>query len=365
MINFKLPNIRISGVVGSIPTNIVEVDSFSDKFGIEIVEKFKNISGIRQFRKAIKEQTASDLSFIAAQKIIKKKSIKPEKIGALIFASHSLDYRRPATACVLHKRLGLSKDCVAFDINMGCSSFVYGLITICSLMNSSNINKALLLVGETNSKNVSADDQGLAMLMGDGGGAVLLEKTTGHETIDGCLKSDGEGYKAVIIPAGGYRNMDASNQQYIFPDGNKRTLYNTYMNGVDVFNFTISDIPQTIKEFLDFTGKSINEYDCIVLHQANKYILNIISQRIKGSMEKIPISLDRYGNTSSASIPLTISDKYGASNDSMIIKTLMSGFGVGLSWGVVSADINTDDILPVIETDDYFAEGFINSPEHL
>ena len=165
-------------------------------------------------------------------------------IGALIFAAHSTDYRRPATACVLHDRLNLSKDCVAYDISLGCSAFVYGLQSICSLMANSDIEKAILIVGESLTKMVNSEDKSVAMLFGDGGSAILLEKHVTETPILSLLKTDGKGYKAIIAPAGGFRNMNASTDLFTWDDGNKRTLYNTYMNGTDVFNFTISDVPR-------------------------------------------------------------------------------------------------------------------------
>jgi len=362
---FSYKNIEIDGLASCVPKTVVEVDSFKKRFGKEDVEKFKLISGIKQFRKSVWEQTASDMGFVAAKKILSEKKIATSQIGAIVFASHSFDYRRPATACVLHKRLELASDCVAFDLNLGCSAFVYGMLIVCSLMTNSNMEYALLVVGETNSKNISPDDKALVMLMGDGGGAVLLKKNPESGDIKGSLKTDGEGYKSVIIPAGGYRNLYATKKKFIFADGNKRTLYNTFMNGVDVFNFTISDVPKTIKEFFDYTDTNTNDYDCFALHQANKYIQDLIIKRIKIPKNKAPLSLDRYGNTSSASIPITLCDKYGMFDKQEIIRTLMCGFGVGLSWGVLSADIKKSNVFPLTESDDYYPEGFINSPDQL
>lgn len=360
---FQFNNIKISAVATAVPTKVVKVDDFTDRFGEEHVKRFQESTGIRQFRQAAVHQTASDFCFVSAEKILTEKGIDRKEIGALVFVAHSTDYRRPATACVLHKRLGLDKDCVAFDISLGCSAFVYGLNVACSLMQTSNINKALLLVGETLTKMVNEKDQAVRMLFGDGGSAVLLEKQEQPSLIEGLLKTDGTGYKAIIAPAGGYRNMNAPKDDFTWPDGSVRSLYNTIMQGEDVFAFTISAVPRTIKEFLEKTNTTVENYDCFAFHQANQFISQMLCKKLKIDPSKMPLCLDRYGNPSAPAIPLVMCDAYGESPEKANVKFLMCGFGVGLSWGVCSAVVNIADIYPTIETDEVFEEGIINSPE--
>lgn len=362
---FEFKNIKISALAGAVPKNIVKSTDFNDKFGAEAVEKFVEMTGVKEHRETDKYQTASDLGFVAAKKIMEEKNIDPSEIGAIVFGAHSTDYRRPATACVLHKRLGLSKDCVAFDVNLGCSAFVYCVQAVASMMQSSDISKALVIVGETLTKMVNSDDKSAVMLFGDGGSAALLEKTEEDTEIKGLLRSDGSGYKAIIAPAGGFRNMDASNETMVWADGNPRTLYNTNMNGTDVFSFTISDVPKAMKDFLKKSETSVEDYDCYAMHQANKFILKQLAKKLKADPEKMPVCLDRYGNTSAPALPITLCDAYGECEESKEVNVLMCAFGVGLSWGVLGAKINTADIYPIIETDDYFAEGIINSPEDM
>ncbi len=360
---FQFNYIKVSGVASAVPTEIVKVSDFAAQYGEDYVTKFSASTGIKQFRRTKPHQTASDLCFAAAEKIISEKEIQREEIGALVFVAHSTDYRRPATACVLHKRLGLDKNCVAFDISLGCSAFVYGMQVVCSLMANSDINKALLLVGESLTKMVNPKDKSVNMLFGDGGAAILLEKTEKETPIKGILKTDGTGYKAIIAPGGGFRNIDAPTQDFTWPDGNVRSLYNTNMQGDDVFGFTISQVPRTIKEFLAKTEVDINSYDCLAFHQANKYISQMLCKKLKCSEEKMPLCLDRYGNTSAPAIPLVLCDTYGEDNSNQELRVLACGFGVGLSWGVCSLNINTADVYPIIETDEIFEEGIINSPE--
>ena len=202
------------------------------------------------------------------------------------------------------------------------------------------------------------------MLIGEAGGAFLLEKGEGEEFgISGICKSFGGGYNAIILPGGGFRNPNAPKDEFVWQDGNKRSLYNVMMRGEDVFAFTISDVPKTFKEYFAKTEKTVDDFDCIAVHQANKFILQMLCKKLKCDPSKMPISLDRYGNTSAASIPIVLGDTYGETSENKNIDVLMSGFGVGLSWGVCSAKISPKDILPIIETDEIFEEGIINSPE--
>lgn len=358
---FNYRNIRIAAVSGAVPITKVTVDEFIKQNGEETVMKFKEMTGIAEFRKTKAHQTASDLGFAAAEKIIAEKNIDRATIGALVFVAHSTDYRRPATACVLHKRLKLSKDCAAFDISLGCSAIVYGLQAVCSMMTCSNIQRSLLIVGETMTKMVSEQDRSVNMMFGDGGAAFLLEKDEQcQDGISVLLKTNGEGYKAIIAPAGGFRNIDAPKTITQWSDGNLRSLYNICMDGTEVFNFTISDVPKTVKEFLEATNTTVEDYDCFAFHQANRFILKQLCKKLKIPPEKMPLCLDRYGNTSAPAAAFALCDAYGEKTN-VIVNTMFCCFGVGLSWGVASAVIRSDDIFPVFETDEFFEEGYINS----
>jgi 3-oxoacyl-[acyl-carrier-protein] synthase-3 len=352
--------IAIKGIACAVPDKIKTANYWYDIFGQEAVDKFVKMTGVKRVCQSSEEQTASDLAFVAAQALLKQKNIDPQSIGALIFISQCPDYRLPATACVLQYRLSLPEDCICFDVNLGCSGYVNGINIAASLMNASNINRALLLVGDTSSKGISHEDKSSAMLFGDAGGATLLEKDNESENnIIFHLRTDGSRFKAIIKPAGAYRNRNASRERVVWNvDGNVRSDYETYMNGADVFSFTISEVPKLIKEVMTNENTTVDDYDCFVMHQANLYILKQIAKKIKIPNTKMPVSMDRFGNTSVTSIPLTLADKYGG--EVQKIKALMCGFGVGLSWGVVSTEINTADILPVIHTNDYFKEGGVS-----
>ena len=362
---YQFNNIKITAVAAAVPCKTVMSNDYKSKFGDEAVAKFIDMTGVEKHREAAKNQTASDMGFVAAERILSDKNIDRNEIGALVFAAHSTDYRRPATACVLHKRLGLSKECSAFDISLGCSAAVYAIQTVAAMMQCSDIKSGLVVVGETMTKMVNPEDRSSVMLFGDGGGAILLEKTGESTAITTLSRTDGNGYKAIIAPAGGFRNPDAVTDVMVWADGNKRSLYNTNMNGTDVFAFTISDVPKAVKDFWEKTNTSVDNYDCFAMHQANQFIHKQLAKKLKIPMDKMPLCLDKYGNTSAPAIPLTLCDAFGDSNEDRNIKVLMCGFGVGLSWGVVSAEINIKDIYPIVETDDYFKEGIINAPEDM
>lgn len=365
---FKFGNININAMAGAVPTKVVRNADYESNFEPETIKKIIDMTGVRERRVAHSLQTASDLGYAAATNLLTRTNIDREEIGLLIFGSNSGDYRRPATACVLQKRLGLSNDCAVFDVGLGCSAFCYCVAVAASMLQCSQIKKALVVVGETVSKLANQNDKSSALLLGDGGSAVLLEKAENDSEKDGIralLRSYGDKYKAIIVPAGGFRNMYASDEPMIWGDGNTRTLYDININGIDVFNFAISDVKKAIMDFWQQTGTKVDDYDCFAIHQANQFIQKTLAKKLNMPEDKMPISIDKYGNTSGPSIPLTLCNTYGDSNENAVKNVLMCGFGVGLSCGVVSAQINTKDIYPVIETDDYFAEGIINSPEDL
>lgn len=359
MAGFLLQDISIEGIACAVPSQIVETTEFYTQFGQEAVDSFIKMTGVKETHRTKEEQTASDLCYVAARELFQKKGVEPASIGALVFLSQTPDYRLPATAAVLHKRLGLPKDCMAFDVNLGCSGFVYGLNIVGALMQTSDIQNALLLCGDTCIKTASSEDKSAIMLFGEAGSATLLSRKIGKE-IAGDLKTDGGGFKAIIVPSGAYRNRNGSVERIPWGDGIVRNDYESYMNGTDVFSFSISEVPAQIKAFLEKQKTTPDSYDQFVIHQANLMIIKQIARKVKFPMEKIPVSLDRYGNTSGASIPLTLCDTY-AEKGIGEKRLLLAGFGIGLSWGVVDVMLDTKNILPIVATDEYYTEGALTN----
>lgn len=366
MANFQFGNIRVGGIACAVPVNKIETDSYKPLFGDEEVEKFMSMTGVRSLHRTLEHQTTSDLGFRAAKELLAKKGISPAEVGALIFSSHSPDYRRPSTAFVLQHRLGIPKESVCFDISLGCSSLVVGMQAAASLMASSDISKALIIVGDTGGKTVYPKDRSSVMLFGDAGGVMLLEKTENpDDSIRGMIRSDGSGYRYMIVPGGGYRNIHASEEVVMCEDGNPRTLMNSFIQGTSVFTFTIFDVPRMIKDFWAKTGTGPDSFDCFAFHQANLYILKQIAKKTKMDFGKMPITLDRYGNTSGASAIVSLCDRYGNDSDSKKIKVMACGFGVGISLGATMFEIDAEDILPIFEDESIYEDGLITNPNQL
>lgn len=361
MIISDFNNIEIIGISTAVPDKVLNIRDFNSKFGESNVTNFIKMTGVEKVHIADSNQTAADLGYAAAQDIIKRNDIDTEKIGCLIFVSQTPDYHIPSTACVLHHRLKLNKNCLAFDINLGCSGFVYGMQVISSIIENSNIDFGLLILADTLSKTVSSEDKSAAMLFGDAGSAVLLSKNSINiHSMKISLRTKGDGYRAIIVQAGSNRNPVGDHSYSLKDDGNIRSDYNLYMNGTEVFNFTISEVPTLINEFLQYIGKNPEDYDALVLHQANKFIMKQIAKKTGFDKRQMLSSIEQLGNTSVASIPATLSCIYGSSDDEdKPVSLLLSGYGVGLSWGVIDVTINTSNIYPVIKTLDYFNDGGI------
>lgn len=354
---FHNSGVKIDGMAAAVPKRSNSVDSYVEIFGEKTIEKFVKSTGIRYNHQTSEKQTASDLGFVAADHLLNQLSIDRTKIGVLLFMTLSPDYRKPATACVLQMRLGLLKDCACMDLGHGCAGFVYGHQAMESMLGASDSEYGLLILGETTSKLISDEDHS-SMMFGDAGAAVLYKRNVNslHHTL---LKTDGMRFQALSVPAGGFREREASHEKYLCADGVRRTKYDLHMNGMDVFVFSTNDVPAAMKEYLEITETSISEYDCVAFHQANTQILNLLARKFRIPAEKVPICLDRYGNTSSTSIPLAICDYYGK-RECEEQHILACGFGVGLAWGICSFELDPGRVLPVVETDDYYKDGILN-----
>lgn len=361
MVCSEFHNIKVAGIATAVPKmREVIAEKYGPVFGEKAVQQFSQTTGVVERRVSLKEQTSSDLACAAAEKLLSDKGIERDAIGICIYVTQTPDYPIPATACVLHKRLGLPKDCIAFDVNLGCSGYVYGMQIVSSLMQTTGTKYGLLLVGDTSTKGISPTDSTSVMLFGDSGSATLLEKDGAAPLISTVCRTDGGGFKAIIVPAGGCRNKEAPRERVKWGDGNMRSDHDLYMNGADVFTFTISEVPALINEFVEKNQINKDEIDCYAFHQANCFILKRLAKKAKLDNEKLHISMDRYGNTSVTSIPLTLCDRYGGCSDGVNKKIFSCGFGVGLSWGITTFEVNSSDILPIIETNDYYKDGAVS-----
>lgn len=355
MLFTEFNNYSIEGISVAAPAELIGVELFNDTFGAETVENISAMTGIKSFRRTPSEQTASDLGFVAARELLEKSSVNLDEIGLLIYVTQKPDYRIPSTAYVLQHRLGIGNDCTCFDINLACSGFVYGLHTVMSMLNFSEKKIALLITGDTTTKTISPYDRTMMLLFGDSGTATLIRKSTYNSKSYTALRTDGNRFKAIITPSGAYRNLKGSKERVPWSDEIIRSDFDTHMKGMDVFGFSISDVPKLMKEFMEELGTTPNSYDCFALHQPNLYMLKKIAHKIKIPQEKLLVSIDRFGNNSSSSIPLVLADHYGDTNNG-ITRTFMCGFGSGLSWGCADVTIDKKFILPIIYTDEFFKE---------
>ncbi|SMO50554.1 3-oxoacyl-[acyl-carrier-protein] synthase-3 [Saccharicrinis carchari] len=340
---FKFTNIGISGISAAVPKNVIDNYEYDVVFPKEELKEVVDKIGVKERRFADKDTCASDLCYAAAQNLLEDMKVSREEIDLLLFISQTPDYRMPATSIILQHKLGLSRSAIAFDISLGCSAFLYGLSVAYSMISSGAVRKALVLDGETRSKVYSAKDRKTAFLFGDAGVAALIEKDEKFGTSWFSLNSDGERESLIKIPAGGYRNMTSAEtlkEKVVDEYGNMRSDEQGYMNGADVFNFVLREVPKDFKRLVEYAGVDISTVDHFVFHQANKYINGLVARKLKLPADKIPSTIEQYGNTSSVSIPLTIVSKL-KNKLNQPTRLLLCGFGVGLSWGTTI--INVED----------------------
>lgn len=348
MAYIEVKNVRIAGMSAGVPRFRFDNHKMASLLGYDNeVEAFVASTGVEQ-RRINPNLTTSDLGLPAAEKLIADLGWEKKSIGALLFVSQTADYILPATACILQDKLGLSRECYATDISLGCSGWVYGLSMAASLISHSHggtMNRALLIAGDSIGR-VPGDHP----LFGAAATVTALEYQEGAEGFQFHFGTDGSGYEAIIIPDGGCRNgiTNKSFENYEF-DGHIYNRLQSRMDGMDVFSFGISTAPKTVKRLAEHFGFDYQDCDYFVFHQANKMMNDKIAKKLKLDTDKVPMSMQNFGNTSSASIPLTIvtqlQNKFGEKPQKM----LCCGFGVGLSWGTVAYEQATCVIPDLVE----------------
>ena len=340
-------NVGIRAISACVPKSVVSNRDLGYLIPEEEIEKTINNIGIEERRIADADCCTSDLCFCAAQKLMQDNEINPESIDALIFVSQTSDYHQPATAPILQHRLGLSKETICFDINLACSGYVFGLSTAYAYANMGL--RVLLLVGETMSKLVSRHDKVNTPLFGDAGTATIVEQGDYGNSVF-SLHSDGSGALVMNVPYGGFRNQSSVEglKEEVDADGSIRTGEQFRMDGMGVFNFGMKEEPKDIKRLLAECEMTIDQVDVLVYHQANKFMTDFFSKKLKIDSSHTPYSLKRFGNTSSASIPLTIVSEMRVGYKERS-RTILSGFGAGLSWGSVMLDLSKCAISELIE----------------
>lgn len=323
----KIENICIRGMISAVPRNEVCNKEYVDKIQDHRIQRQIKLTGIDKRRVTVGKQKASDLAAVAADELLERLHWDRNSIDILIFVTQSPDLSRPSSAFLIQERLGLGKQCLAYDINFGCAGYVTGLTTICSILQNTR-GRGLLLVGESNAVEGDGADRN-ALLEGDAAAATALEFSQGVSQIDFVHYGDG------------------SRANLLYKPFNKPG----YMDGNAVLLFGLSDVADSIKKFMTDRDIDSEEIDYYIFHQAQKMIVDGIVQETGIPENKVLMSCQNFGNTSSASIPLTLCSSLKKGQKKGKIKVLMCGYGIGLAWGIVLAEMEGDSIFPLIETD--------------
>lgn len=339
----EFKNVRIAGISAGVPRRKIcnlDIKDISEDYDSAA---FVETTGVLE-RRIDEALTTSDLCIAAAEKLISDLDWDKSEVGGVIFVSQTTDYYLPATACIVQDRLGLSKECYAEDIVLGCSGWVYGLSSLVSLMTNGGIKKALLMAGDAR-RHVDTNDP----LFGFAGTVTALEYLDGADGFKFHFGTDGSGFDAIIVPDGGSRNQvteDSFKDEVI--DGKHYNRMQTRMKGMDVFSFGISTAPKSVKKLAEHFGLNYLDADYYVFHQANMKMNNMIAKKLKLATEKVPSCMYHFGNTSSASIPLTIVTQLKGKCEDRT-KFICCGFGVGLSWGTVAFDTDRMIVSELVE----------------
>lgn len=342
----EFKNVRIAGIAAGVPKNVVSNYSLipgEDISSDYTAEAFVETTGVKE-RRCSETLTTGDLCFAAAEKLISVLGWNKDEIDALIFVSQTADYILPATACIIQDKLGLSKECYAEDVALGCSGWVYGLSNVASLVSSGYIKKALLLAGDAKKRSKMKRDP----LFGDAGTATAIEYVEGGKGFQFHFGTDGSGFDAIIAPHGGSRNQ-VSPQSFELHEYEGKMMHSmqTHMKGMDVFSFGITTAPKSVKKLAERYDFDYLDADFVIFHQANMKMNNQIIKKLKLDPERVPSCMYRFGNTSSASIPLTIVGELRGQFENKSTMFICCGFGVGLSWGTVALETK-DIIIPEI-----------------
>lgn len=348
-----IDGIRIVAMSACVPENVV-----SNETDVNVDDSERDLlirtTGVRQRRVVSGNTTTVDLCEIAARKIFRDIDIDPQSIDVVVMVSQSGDYYLPASSIILQDRLGLRQDVMAFDVGLGCSGYVYGLSIVSGLMKALSFGRGLLLAGDVSSLSCFVGDKSSYPIFGDAGSATLLEGCADYPAMSFNFHSDGAGFKSIIIPDGGMRNRiseDSFTVSSIGP-GISRSRMHLALDGMAVFSFATTRVPVSIADLLSKAGKSVSDVDYLVMHQANLLMNETIRKKSRFGVGEALYSIESFGNTSSASIPLTmVANLYDAFPEGGL-SVLLSGFGVGLSWANALVRLESVKILPLIEVSD-------------
>lgn len=336
MANSVMSGMAVRGVIACVPQREISNERDYPWFDATEIRKITAMAGIKSRRQVEPDTCTSDLCLAAAKRLLQRLDWNPATVDGLILVTQTPDYVMPTTSCVLQHRLGLADSCAAFDVALGCSAYVYGIWLSNALLASGACRRILLLAGDTPSKFVDPKDRATALLFGDAGSATAVEVTDNPNTeAYYIMMTDGSGANDLIIPGGMFRSR--------FPK--ETSQYCLHMDGGHIFDFTRNRVPTLLADLLTFSGRAPQDYAYFVFHQANEYVNKFLVSKAGIDLKQVPFSIAKFGNTSAASIPLTLALAGPPAGDADRYYVMLLGFGVGLSWGGVSLRIPRECVL--------------------
>jgi 3-oxoacyl-[acyl-carrier-protein] synthase-3 len=329
---------KIVKIATYLPDQILNNNDLATEFNRWEPEKIETKLGIRERHIAANNETAGDLALKAAEIILE--NYDRDKIDMLIFCTQSPDHFLPATACILQEKLGLSDNVAAYDFNQGCSGYIYGLAMAKAFINAGISTNVLLIVGETYSKHIHPKDLANRTIFGDGAAATIIEKYESEHIHQFILGTDGTGRNNLIVPNGCFRSGRNDNAEEIANEaGDIYTANHLFMNGPEIFNFTIEAVPRAVNACLEKNEMTLDDIDYVIFHQANSYMIEYLRKKNKIPKEKFYSNMLLTGNTVSATIPIALADCLKNNIIKPGDKVLLCGFGVGYSWGAVIIEV--------------------------
>lgn len=328
-----MERVYIKDIAYYLPEKVVTNEDIVRDFPEWSVEKIASKVGVHQRHVAAADETAADLAVKAAQSLFKQGKCGPQEVDFVLFCTQSPDYFLPTSACIIQKRLGLRTDIGALDFNLGCSGYVYGLALAKGLVVSGVAANVLLLTGETYNKHLHPKDKGNRTIFGDAASATLVGTDGIAEIGNFSLGTDGSGADNLIIKSGGMRCPKRQDDLHFDENNNPVSSDYLYMNGSEIFTFTLDNVPPLIADTLSRNGVEKDEADLYVFHQANKYMLDFLRKKIRIAPERFYYCLSEYGNTVSNTIPIALSNALQDGFLTKGMKVVIAGFGVGYSWG--------------------------------
>lgn len=323
----------VAAIRHAVPDGVLDNDQLAAQYEGWTAEKIFAKTGIRTRHIAAPDECASDIAFRAARELMADTGLDPSAVDYLLYCTQTADYVMPTTACVMQHRLGLRTSCGALDFNLGCSGFVYGLGLSKALIESGHVRTILLITADTYSKLTNPADKSVRTIFGDAATATLITAGEQQTLIGPFIYGTDGGTRDIIVPAGGKRQLRDPQAELVMDDsGNARTVNDLYMNGPEVFNFTLRAVPEAVHTLLEKAGVKQDDVDLFVFHQANGFMLDHLRKKIQIPKEKFVLAMEDTGNTVSSSIPIALqcAERRGQLKPGALV--MLVAFGVGYSW---------------------------------